>query len=168
MGEVITAEEVKASTEKVSVESDKAKEKSETKDSVDHKAVSVEKAIGIEVNSEPETDDNSKDDSSPEKQPEQKPKLSNPSLIDKGSLSVAQTPKVKDYKLPGSLALDEAEESEVPAEPREKLLANAKLLKDTLLQFRIEVTEGDITKGPTITRYEIHPAPGVKLEKLTA
>ena len=38
-------------------------------------AVSVEKAIGIEVNSEPETDDNSKDDSSPEKQPEQKPKL---------------------------------------------------------------------------------------------
>ena len=168
MGEVITAEEVKASTEKVSVESDKAKEKSETKDSVDHKAVSVEKAIGIEVNSEPETDDNSKDDSSPEKQPEQKPKLSKPSLIDKGSLSVAQTPKVKDYKLPGSLALDEAEESEVPAEPREKLLANAKLLKDTLLQFRIEVTEGDITKGPTITRYELHPAPGVKLEKITA
>ena len=168
MGEVITAEEVKASTEKVNVESDKAKEKSETKDSVDHKAVSVEKAIGIEVNSEPETDDNSKDDSSPEKQPEQKPKLSKPSLIDKGSLSVAQTPKVKDYKLPGSLALDEAEESEVPAEPREKLLANAKLLKDTLLQFRIEVTEGDITKGPTITRYELHPAPGVKLEKITA
>ena len=164
MGEVITAEEVKASTEKVSVESDKAKEKSETKDSVDHKAVSVEKAIGIEVNSEPETDDNSKDDSSPE----QKPKLSKPSLINKGSLSVAQTPKVKDYKLPGSLALDEAEESDVPAEPREKLLANAKLLKDTLLQFRIEVTEGDITKGPTITRYELHPAPGVKLEKISA
>ena len=27
---------------------------------------------------------------------------------------------------------------------------------------------GDITKGPTITRYELHPAPGVKLEKITA
>ena len=168
LGEVITAEEVKASTEKVSIESDKAKEKSETKDSVDHKAISVEKAIGIEVDSESETVDNSKDESAPDKQPEQKPKLSKPSLINKGSLSVAQTPKVKDYKLPGSLALDEAEESEVPAEPREKLLANAKLLKDTLLQFRIEVTEGDITKGPTITRYELHPAPGVKLEKITA
>jgi DNA segregation ATPase FtsK/SpoIIIE, S-DNA-T family len=25
---------------------------------------------------------------------------------------------------------------------------------------------GDITKGPTITRYELHPAPGVKLEKI--
>ena len=168
LGEVITAEEVKASTEKVSIESDKAKEKSETKDSVDHKAISVEKAIGIEVDSESETVDNSKDESAPDKQPEQKPKLSKPSLLNKGSLSVAQTPKVKDYKLPGSLALDEAEESEVPAEPREKLLANAKLLKDTLLQFRIEVTEGDITKGPTITRYELHPAPGVKLEKITA
>jgi S-DNA-T family DNA segregation ATPase FtsK/SpoIIIE len=26
---------------------------------------------------------------------------------------------------------------------------------------------GDITKGPTITRYELHPAPGVKLEKIS-
>ena len=27
---------------------------------------------------------------------------------------------------------------------------------------------GDITKGPTITRYELHPEPGVKLERITA
>ena len=47
-------------------------------------------------------------------------------------------------------------------------MANARLMQQTLAQFEIEVALGDITKGPTITRYELHPAPGVKLEKITA
>ena len=45
-------------------------------------------------------------------------------------------------------------------------MANARLMQQTLAQFDIEVSLGDITKGPTITRYELHPAPGVKLEKI--
>src|SRR5213078_1950810 len=45
-------------------------------------------------------------------------------------------------------------------------MANARLMQNTLAQFDIEVSLGDITKGPTITRYELHPAPGVKLEKI--
>ena len=47
-------------------------------------------------------------------------------------------------------------------------MANARLMQQTLAQFDIEVALGDITKGPTITRYELHPAPGVKLEKIAA
>ena len=47
-------------------------------------------------------------------------------------------------------------------------MANARLMQQTLAQFEIPVELGDITKGPTITRYELHPAPGVKLEKITA
>src|SRR5213078_2720362 len=47
-------------------------------------------------------------------------------------------------------------------------MANAKLMQNTLAQFDIEVSLGDITKGPTITRYELHPSPGVKLEKISA
>src|SRR4030095_4529682 len=43
-----------------------------------------------------------------------------------------------------------------------------RLMQQTLAQFDIDVSLGDITKGPTITRYELHPAPGVKLEKITA
>ncbi len=35
-------------------------------------------------------------------------------------------------------------------------------------QFDIEVALGDITKGPTITLYELHPAPGVRLEEIAA
>jgi DNA segregation ATPase FtsK/SpoIIIE, S-DNA-T family len=41
-------------------------------------------------------------------------------------------------------------------------------MQNTLAQFGIEVSLGDITKGPTITRYELHPAPGVRLEKISA
>src|SRR5439155_560502 len=55
-----------------------------------------------------------------------------------------------------------------PTESKEDLMANAQLIQQTLAQFDIEVALGDITKGPTITRYELHPAPGVKLEKITA
>jgi len=45
-----------------------------------------------------------------------------------------------------------------PTESREELMANARLMQQTLAQFDIEVALGDITKGPTITRYELHPA----------
>jgi S-DNA-T family DNA segregation ATPase FtsK/SpoIIIE len=55
-----------------------------------------------------------------------------------------------------------------PTETKEELMANARLMQQTLAQFDIEVSPGDITKGPTITRYELHPAPGVKLEKIVA
>ena len=55
-----------------------------------------------------------------------------------------------------------------PTESKEELMANARLMQQTLAQFDIEVSLGDITKGPTITRYELHPAPGVKLEKIAA
>lgn len=83
-----------------------------------------------------------------------------------GLTSPAET--LEGYKLPKLMVLDEPEPPAAPTETREQLLANARLLKDTLQQLRIEVTEGNITKGPTITRYELHPAPGVKLERITA
>ncbi len=83
-----------------------------------------------------------------------------------GLISAAET--LEGYKLPKSMLLDEPEPPTAPTETREQLLSNARLLKDTLKQFNIEVTEGDITKGPTITRYELHPAPGVRLERISA
>src|SRR5256886_2439148 len=55
-----------------------------------------------------------------------------------------------------------------PTESKEELMANARLMQSTLAQFDIEVALGDITKGPTITRYELHPAPGVNPQKPAA
>jgi len=83
-------------------------------------------------------------------------------------ITVASTPLIGNYQLPPMDFLQHADMTVKPTESKEELMANARLMQATLAQFGIEVSLGDITKGPTITRYELHPAPGVKLEKITA
>ena len=83
-------------------------------------------------------------------------------------ITVAQTPMIGNYQLPPLDFLQHPDMTIKPTESKEELMANARLMQQTLAQFDIEVSLGDITKGPTITRYELHPAPGVKLEKITA
>lgn len=83
-------------------------------------------------------------------------------------IAVASTPMIGDYKLPPLDFLHLPDTNVKPTETKEELMANAKLMQNTLAQFDIDVSLGDITKGPTITRYELHPAPGVRLEKITA
>ncbi len=83
-------------------------------------------------------------------------------------IAVASTPKISNYQLPPMDSLNYPEPNQKPTESKEELMANARLMQNTLAQFDIEVALGDITKGPTITRYELHPAPGVRLEKITA
>jgi S-DNA-T family DNA segregation ATPase FtsK/SpoIIIE len=83
-------------------------------------------------------------------------------------ITVASTPMIGNYQLPSIDFLQHPDPTLKPTESKEELMANARLMQQTLAQFDIEVSLGDITKGPTITRYELHPAPGVKLEKITA
>jgi len=86
----------------------------------------------------------------------------------KRPMTVASVPMIGNYKLPSLDFLQHADASIKPTESKEELLANANLMKQTLAQFNIQVEVGNITKGPTITRYELHPAPGVKMEKITS
>jgi S-DNA-T family DNA segregation ATPase FtsK/SpoIIIE len=92
-----------------------------------------------------------------------KPKPKKPKPI-----TVASTPLIGNYQLPPLDFLQHPDPTIRPTESKEELMANARLMQQTLAQFDIDVSLGDITKGPTITRYELHPAPGVKLEKITA
>ena len=82
-------------------------------------------------------------------------------------IAVAATPMIGNYQFPSVDFLQHPDPTLRPTESKEELMANARLMQQTLAQFDIEVALGDITKGPTITRYELHPAPGVKLEKIT-
>jgi DNA segregation ATPase FtsK/SpoIIIE, S-DNA-T family len=86
----------------------------------------------------------------------------------KKPITVASTPIIGNYQLPTMDFLHLPDMTVKPTESKEELLANARLMQQTLAQFEIPVELGDITKGPTITRYELHPAPGVKLEKIAA
>jgi len=73
-----------------------------------------------------------------------------------------------EYTLPGLDLLENyGDESHQPADPA-VLQGVQKIILDTLAQFDIEASPGDITKGPTITRYEVYPAIGVRVERISA
>jgi len=76
--------------------------------------------------------------------------------------------KSENYVLPGVDLLDEHDlEGRAAADPSE-LERVQQILIDTLAQFGIAVAPGDITKGPTITRYEVYPAKGVRVDKIVS
>jgi S-DNA-T family DNA segregation ATPase FtsK/SpoIIIE len=72
-----------------------------------------------------------------------------------------------DYELPGFDLLDADEEIEAPEANRSELLHTQDLIIETLRAFGIEVTPGDITRGPTITRYEIYPSTGLRVSRIS-
>ena len=71
------------------------------------------------------------------------------------------------YTRPPLDILDEPEER-VVANLAEQLRATSILLEDTLQTFGIEARVTDVTRGPTITRYELEPAPGIKVARFLA
>jgi len=74
----------------------------------------------------------------------------------------------EDYELPSLDLLDPFEtEGRQAADPSE-LLAIQDNVIETLAQFGIIVSRGDITRGPTITRYEVYPAKGVRVDKIVS
>ena len=74
----------------------------------------------------------------------------------------------ENYVIPSIDLLDEHDpEGRGGADPAELEQVQAVLI-ETLGQFGIAVAAGDITKGPTITRYEVYPAKGVRVDKIVS
>src|SRR5881296_2024226 len=84
------------------------------------------------------------------------------------SSAESTTSSWEDYVLPGFDLLDEHSFEGRPATDPSELEEVRKILIDTLAQFGIAVAPGDITKGPTITRYEVYPAKGVRVDKIVS
>jgi len=74
----------------------------------------------------------------------------------------------ENYVLPGLDLLDEHSFDARAATDPSELEKVRQILIDTLAQFGIAVAPGDITKGPTITRYEVYPAKGVRVDKIVS
>lgn len=72
----------------------------------------------------------------------------------------------ENYELPGFDLLDTVEE-EAEAANHDELLAIQSTIVETLKAFGIDVTPGDITRGPTITRYEIYPSTGLRVSRIS-
>lgn len=85
----------------------------------------------------------------------------------KGSLSDDENDKPKaEYQLPSLDCLAEPKNGR-NVKYEDELKANATKLVDTLKSFGVETRIVDISRGPSVTRYEIQPAAGVKISRIT-
>ena len=75
--------------------------------------------------------------------------------------------KSGDYTLP-TLDLLETPPPLKERQIRENLEESSRILEETLRDFGIEVKVTDVEQGPVITRYELQPAPGIKVNRITA
>ena len=77
-----------------------------------------------------------------------------------------QEPKVDEYQVPHLSLLSDsfAEEKTVT---KLSIDENVKILERTFINFGINAKVVGVIQGPTVTRYEIRPAPGVKISKIT-
>ncbi len=71
---------------------------------------------------------------------------------------------VKKYKMPPINLLDRP--AQANRESAGSLEAKALKLEDTLRSFNVDASVVQVTQGPTVTRYEIQPAVGVKVSKI--
>jgi S-DNA-T family DNA segregation ATPase FtsK/SpoIIIE len=74
----------------------------------------------------------------------------------------------ENYMLPSTDLLDEHDPEGRGGTDLAELEKVQEILIETLGQFGIAVAAGDITKGPTITRYEVYPAKGVRVDKIVS
>lgn len=74
---------------------------------------------------------------------------------------------IENFKLPSIDLLDNVTKKQMINDKTE-IIKNAKKLEKTLLDFGIEAKVLQVSKGPTITRFELQPAPGVKVSKIVS
>ena len=73
---------------------------------------------------------------------------------------------VADYQLPPIDLLKKVKKAS-SKDTGAELKENAQLLIDTLHSFNVDATITDISRGPTVTRYELKPAAGIRISKIT-
>lgn len=73
---------------------------------------------------------------------------------------------VNDYTLP-PIDLLKIPKSKSVKDVSGELKANAQRLIETLNSFNVDATITDISRGPTVTRYEFKPAAGIRISKIT-
>lgn len=75
--------------------------------------------------------------------------------------------QIGEYKLPSLDLLDEPPKIE-EKKIKEDLTVSSKILEETLQDFGIDVKVTKVEQGPSITRYELELAPGVKVTRITS
>ncbi|WP_442760799.1 DNA translocase FtsK [Paucilactobacillus nenjiangensis] len=81
------------------------------------------------------------------------------------SLQPAQESENEDYQLPPTTLLTKVDATDQSAELK-SIQENTKKLTETLASFGVEVQVENVNLGPSVTKYELHPAVGVKVSRI--
>ena len=112
----------------------------------------------------PEEDDDADVDALPTKPAKPlRPPAREPAL----SSARASALVMPDYELP-TLDLLSPPAARLPGLSEDQLHQNLALIVETLRLFGVQAAPGDITPGATITRYEVYPAAGVRVDKISS
>ena len=79
----------------------------------------------------------------------------------------SKTGYTPDYKIP-SLSMLNNPQNKFNVHDEREIRNNGKIIEETMKNFGIEATITQINKGPTITCYELSPAPGIKLSRIVS
>lgn len=93
--------------------------------------------------------------------------------IDKATAEVAAVGRqsiensMTDYRLPGLDLLDDVKKTNRTRKEELELRDNARVLEETLESFGVDAKVTNVTKGSSVTRYEVQPQTGVKVSSIT-
>lgn len=93
-------------------------------------------------------------------------KLEEETIFDRDYQESKQESKVDSYQVP-PLSLLSDSYAEDKTDTKLNIDENVKTLEKTFTNFGIDAKVVGVIQGPTVTRYEIHPAPGVKISRIT-
>lgn len=93
--------------------------------------------------------------------------------VDFSAMAASFSPKAgqqqfADYTLPSLNLLNDEKEDETPLTDQAELIETQEIIIKTLKTFGLDVQPGDITRGPTVTRYEIYPSEGMRVKQIAA
>lgn len=82
--------------------------------------------------------------------------------------AAANMPRIIQYRMPTTDLLDKPKpNTKTRSELKHELEEKGNTLLDTLRSFKVDAKIVDITKGPSVTRFELQPGVGVKVSKIT-
>lgn len=98
--------------------------------------------------------------------------MTTPAPVEKESSLPEEQPQITDqdekepsYQLP-PLSLLKPSGNARPSQLAKEINRNAQILEETLENFNVRAKVTDVSCGPSVTRYELEPAPGVKVSRI--
>ncbi len=100
---------------------------------------------------------------------EEKPlpvKKTKPKKIEQTHFEFTRTLSDSKYELPPLTLLEESPHKDTRVK-RDSLITNSRILEKKLADFGVSAKVTEVIPGPVITMYEVEPAPGVKINRIT-